>query len=89
MTGLSGKYAIVGVGESDVGRHLGRTGMALHLEAITRALADQEDIIRKPVHIVEKINKLKKAASEYSQQNGVDPTPVERVAYLKKELSKR
>lgn len=46
-------------------------------QAITRALADQEDIIRKPVHIVEKINKLKKAASEYSQQNGVDPTPVE------------
>jgi acetyl-CoA acetyltransferase len=40
MTGVSGKYAIVGVGESDVGRHLGRTGMALHLEAITRALAD-------------------------------------------------
>lgn len=46
-------------------------------QAITRALADQEDIIRKPVHIVEKINKLKKAASEYSQQNGIDPTPVE------------
>lgn len=44
-------------------------------QAITRALADQEDIIRKPVHIVEKINKLKKAASEYSQRNGIDPTP--------------
>ena len=40
MKDISGKYAIVGVGESDVGRHLGRTGMALHLEAITRALAD-------------------------------------------------
>jgi acetyl-CoA acetyltransferase len=40
VTGISGKYAIVGVGESEVGRHLGRTGMALHLEAITRALAD-------------------------------------------------
>jgi len=44
-------------------------------QAITRALADQEDIIRKPVHIVEKINKLKKAASEFSQRNGIDPTP--------------
>jgi RNA polymerase primary sigma factor len=44
-------------------------------QAITRALADQEDIIRKPVHIVEKINKLKKAASEYSQRNGIDPSP--------------
>jgi acetyl-CoA acetyltransferase len=37
---LSGRYAIVGVGESDVGRHLGRSGMALHLEAMTRALTD-------------------------------------------------
>ena len=44
-------------------------------QAITRALADQEDIIRKPVHIVEKINKLKKAASEFSQRNGIDPSP--------------
>ena len=40
MGGVSGRYAIVGVGESDVGRHLGRSGMALHLEAMTRALAD-------------------------------------------------
>ena len=46
-------------------------------QAITRALADQEDIIRKPVHIVEKINKLKKAASEFSQRNGIDPTPID------------
>ncbi len=43
-------------------------------QAITRALADQEDIIRKPVHIVEKINKLKKASSEISQKKGTDPT---------------
>lgn len=40
MSGVSGKYAIVGIGDSAVGRHLGRSGMALHLEAITRALAD-------------------------------------------------
>ena len=37
MSSVSGKYAIVGVGDSDVGRHLGRSGMALHLEAMTRA----------------------------------------------------
>ncbi len=46
-------------------------------QAITRALADQEDIIRKPVHIVEKINKLKKASSEISQKKGTEPTPYE------------
>ena len=46
-------------------------------QAITRALADQEDIIRKPVHIVEKINKLKKASSEISQKKGTEPTPGE------------
>jgi acetyl-CoA acetyltransferase len=40
MSGISGRYAIAGVGESDVGRHLGRSGMALHLEAMTRAIAD-------------------------------------------------
>ncbi|MFH1018761.1 MAG: sigma-70 family RNA polymerase sigma factor, partial [Pseudomonadota bacterium] len=33
--------------------------------------------IRKPVHIVEKINKLKKASSEISQKKGTEPTPVE------------
>ncbi len=37
---IRGKYAIVGVGESDVGRRLGRSGMALGLEAATRAIAD-------------------------------------------------
>jgi acetyl-CoA acetyltransferase len=37
---VSGKYAIVGVGESDVGQKLGRSGMALQLQAITRALTD-------------------------------------------------
>ena len=40
MTGISGRYAIAGIGESDVGRHLGRSGLALHLEAMTRAMAD-------------------------------------------------
>lgn len=40
MKSVSGRYAIVGVGESDVGRHLGRSGMALQLEAVKRAMAD-------------------------------------------------
>ncbi len=40
MSGISGKFAIAGVGESQFGRRLGRSGMALQLEAITRALAD-------------------------------------------------
>ena len=40
MSNISGRYAIVGVGESDVGRRLGRSGMALQLEAAKRALAD-------------------------------------------------
>ena len=34
------RAAIAGVGESDVGRRTGRTALALHLEAATRALAD-------------------------------------------------
>ena len=40
MSAVSGRYAIVGVGESDVGRRLGRSGLALHIEATARALAD-------------------------------------------------
>jgi acetyl-CoA acetyltransferase len=40
MTNVSGRYAIVGIAESALGRHLGRSGMALQLEAATRALAD-------------------------------------------------
>jgi acetyl-CoA acetyltransferase len=42
MTRISGRYAIVGIGESSVGRDLGRSGMALQLEAITRALSDAD-----------------------------------------------
>ena len=37
---MRGKYAIVGVGESDAGRRLGRSAMALHIEAATRAMSD-------------------------------------------------
>jgi acetyl-CoA acetyltransferase len=57
MSSVSGKYAIIGVGDSDVGRHLGRSGMALHLQAMTRALADAgidksaiDGLITRPSH---------------------------------------
>ena len=40
MTNISGQFAIVGIGDSDVGRDLGRSAMDLKLQAITRALAD-------------------------------------------------
>jgi acetyl-CoA acetyltransferase len=57
MSSLSGKYAIVGVGESDVGQRTGRSGMELHLEAATRAIADAgiekaaiDSVIARPAH---------------------------------------
>ena len=57
MSNVSGKFAIVGVGESQIGRRLGHSGMALQLEAITRALADAgldrselDGLIARPSH---------------------------------------
>ena len=57
MSNVSGRYAIVGIGESDVGRRLGRSGMALQLEAAKRALADAgldksaiDGLITRPSH---------------------------------------
>jgi RNA polymerase primary sigma factor len=46
-------------------------------QAITRALADSGDIIRKPVHMVESINKYKRVYNELQQKRGVPPTPEE------------
>lgn len=40
MSAVGGTYAIAGVGESEVGRRLGRSGMALAMEAAKRALTD-------------------------------------------------
>src|SRR4051812_43523969 len=40
MSGISGRHAIAGIGESDVGRSLGRAASALHVEAAVRALND-------------------------------------------------
>ncbi|MEG2429878.1 MAG: RNA polymerase sigma factor RpoD, partial [Oscillospiraceae bacterium] len=42
-------------------------------QAITRAIADQARTIRIPVHMVETINKVKKASSLLLHENGHDP----------------
>ena len=46
-------------------------------QAITRAIADQARTIRIPVHMVETINKVKKANSQLLHTNGREPTPDE------------
>lgn len=46
-------------------------------QAITRAIADQGKTIRVPVHMVETINKVKKAKSQLLHQNGREPSPEE------------
>lgn len=43
-------------------------------QAITRAIADQARTIRIPVHMVETINKVKKANSQLLHMNGKEPT---------------
>ncbi|MDR1805641.1 MAG: RNA polymerase sigma factor RpoD [Clostridium sp.] len=44
-------------------------------QAITRAIADQARTIRIPVHMVETINRIKKANSVLLHRNGRDPSP--------------
>lgn len=46
-------------------------------QAITRAIANDARTIRLPIHIVEKLNKLKKAQRELKQQLGRNPTEEE------------
>ncbi len=46
-------------------------------QAITRAIAQQSRTIRLPIHITEKLNKIKKAQRELSQQLGRSATPGE------------
>ncbi|MBD0335460.1 MAG: RNA polymerase sigma factor SigC [Cyanobacteria bacterium Co-bin13] len=43
-------------------------------QGITRAIATQSRTIRLPVHITEKLNKIKKAQRKLSQENGRTPT---------------
>ena len=51
-------------------------------QAITRAIADQARTIRIPVHMVETINKVKKAKSQLLHTNGHEPTPEEISEFL-------
>jgi RNA polymerase nonessential primary-like sigma factor len=46
-------------------------------QAITRAIAQQGRTIRLPIHITEKLNKIKKVQRELSQQLGRSATPAE------------
>ncbi len=43
-------------------------------QAISRALADQGELIRKPVHMVETISKLNKVSKQIMQEEGREPT---------------
>ncbi len=51
-------------------------------QAITRAIAQQARTIRLPVHITEKLNKIKKAQRQLSQQLGRVATALEVADYL-------
>ena len=51
-------------------------------QAITRAIADQARTIRIPVHMVETINKVKKASSQLLHKNGHEPVAEEIAAEL-------
>ena len=46
-------------------------------QAITRAIADQARTIRIPVHLVETLNRLKKASAALQRRTGREPTPEE------------
>lgn len=46
-------------------------------QAITRAIAQQARTIRLPIHITEKLNKIKKVQRELTQQLGRNPNPTE------------
>ncbi len=46
-------------------------------QAITRAIAQQARTIRLPIHITEKLNKIKKVQRELAQHLGRSPTPSE------------
>ncbi|ELS04799.1 RNA polymerase sigma factor, cyanobacterial RpoD-like family [Xenococcus sp. PCC 7305] len=56
-------------------------------QAITRAIAQQARTIRLPIHITEKLNKIKKTQRELSQKLGRNPNPREIAAELELETS--
>ncbi|MEL6470683.1 MAG: RNA polymerase sigma factor, RpoD/SigA family [Cyanobacteria bacterium J06623_4] len=46
-------------------------------QAITRAIAEKSRTIRLPIHITEKLNKIKKTQRQFAQMNGRTPTIAE------------
>ncbi|MGI0479676.1 RNA polymerase sigma factor, RpoD/SigA family [Geminocystis sp. CENA526] len=56
-------------------------------QAITRAIAQQARTIRLPIHITEKLNKIKKTQRELSQKLGRSPSPSEIAEALELEPS--
>lgn len=56
-------------------------------QAITRAIAQQARTIRLPIHITEKLNKIKKVQRELTQQLGRSPNPAEIAEALELETS--
>ena len=51
-------------------------------QGITRGIADKSRTIRVPVHMVERIGKLKRASQQFVQENGRNPTPEEVSSHL-------
>ena len=54
-------------------------------QSITRAIADQGQTIRIPVHLVEHINRVRKTAAELLRKNGREPTAEEIAVRLEME----
>lgn len=46
-------------------------------QSIKRALANQSSVIRKPVHIIDKLWKLQRGVRQFEQENGREPTDKE------------
>ena len=83
MNGLSGRYAIAGVGESEVGRKLGRTEISLQLEAARRAFADAgiaksavDGLLTRPSHSAPQFN----YSASLAGQLGLQPTYIADIA---------
>ena len=57
-------------------------------QAITRAIADQSRTIRIPVHMVETLNRLCKAAKEFVQEKGREPAPEQLAEILNMPIKK-
>ncbi|MCU0523724.1 MAG: RNA polymerase sigma factor, RpoD/SigA family [Elainella sp. Prado103] len=56
-------------------------------QAITRAIAQQARTIRLPIHITEKLNKIKKVQRELTQKLGRSPSPAEIATALELDTS--